>query len=129
MLVGILAGGSPAGGTCPVASVVISGGGAGDQSVGSPDVKSPRRLGEGLVSSDRRASVPERQHLSDFAHGQTFLGHSAPPLAQRARVLTCDPATSISSRFLPAGPCGSNIHITGILIHIRGIRIHILPES
>jgi hypothetical protein len=39
MLVGILAGESPAGGTCPVASVVISGGGAGDQSVGSPDVK------------------------------------------------------------------------------------------
>jgi hypothetical protein len=39
MLVGVLAGESPAGGTCPVAPVVISGGGAGDQSVGSPDVK------------------------------------------------------------------------------------------
>jgi len=39
MLVGVLAGESPAGGTCPVAPVEISGGGAGDQSVGSPDVK------------------------------------------------------------------------------------------
>ena len=39
MLVGMLAGGSPAGGTCPVATVVIVGGGEGDQSVGSPTVK------------------------------------------------------------------------------------------
>jgi hypothetical protein len=38
-LVGVLAGESPARGTCPVALVVISGGGAGDQSVGSPEVK------------------------------------------------------------------------------------------
>src|SRR5215467_4346572 len=39
MLVGMLAGESPAGGTYPVATVVISGGGAGDQSVESPEVK------------------------------------------------------------------------------------------
>ena len=39
MLVGILAGESPASGTCPVATVVISGGGAGDQSIESPAVK------------------------------------------------------------------------------------------
>jgi hypothetical protein len=38
-LVGVLAGESPARGTCPVAPVVISGGGAGDQSVESPEVK------------------------------------------------------------------------------------------
>src|SRR6516162_6857111 len=38
-LVGVLAGESPARGTCPVAPVVISGGGAGDQSAGSPEVK------------------------------------------------------------------------------------------
>src|SRR6516162_5642378 len=38
-LVGVLAGESPAGGTCPVAPVVISGGGEGDQSAGSPEVK------------------------------------------------------------------------------------------
>jgi hypothetical protein len=41
MLVGVLAGESPARGTCPVAPVVISGGGEGDQSVGSPEVKVP----------------------------------------------------------------------------------------
>jgi hypothetical protein len=35
----LLAGESPAGGTCPVATVVIFGGGASDQSVGSPKVK------------------------------------------------------------------------------------------
>ena len=39
MLVGTLAGERPLSGTCPVATVVISGGGAGDQSVGSPEVK------------------------------------------------------------------------------------------
>jgi len=41
MLVGVLAGESPASGTCPVAAVVISGGGEGDQTVGSPEVKVP----------------------------------------------------------------------------------------
>ena len=46
-----LAGESPAGGTRPVATVVLSGGGAGDQSVESPAVK-PRWLGESLVSSE-----------------------------------------------------------------------------
>jgi len=39
MLVGVLAGENPVSGTCPVATVVISGGGAGDQSVESPDLK------------------------------------------------------------------------------------------
>jgi putative transposase len=38
-LVDVLVGESPTRGTCPVAPVVISGGGAGDQSVGSPEVK------------------------------------------------------------------------------------------
>jgi len=41
MLVGVLAGESPASGTCPVTAVVISGGGAGDQTVESPEVKVP----------------------------------------------------------------------------------------
>jgi hypothetical protein len=41
MLVGTLAGERPVSGTCPVATVVISGGGAGDQSVESPEVKVP----------------------------------------------------------------------------------------
>ena len=39
MLAAILAGESPASGTYPVATVVISGDGAGDQTVGSPEVK------------------------------------------------------------------------------------------
>lgn len=39
MLAAIPAGGNPAGGTCPVATVVISGSGKGDRSVESPEVK------------------------------------------------------------------------------------------
>ena len=41
MLVGVLAGESPASGTCPVTAVAISGGGEGDQTVESPEVKVP----------------------------------------------------------------------------------------
>ena len=37
-LVDVLVGASPAGADCPVGTVVISGGGAGDQTVGSPEV-------------------------------------------------------------------------------------------
>jgi hypothetical protein len=55
MLVGTLAGERPVSGTCPVATVVISGGGAGDQSVGSPDVNVLVGWGD-PVSSDRRAN-------------------------------------------------------------------------
>jgi hypothetical protein len=43
MLVGVLAGESPASGTCPVTVVVISGGGEGDQTVGSPEVRAEQR--------------------------------------------------------------------------------------
>jgi hypothetical protein len=39
MLVGVLTGERPVRGACPVAPVVISGDGAGDQAVESPDVK------------------------------------------------------------------------------------------
>ena len=39
MLVDVPVGENPAGGTCPVATVVISGGEAGDQFAGSPEVK------------------------------------------------------------------------------------------
>src|SRR5215470_11170026 len=55
MLVGALAGERPVSGTCPVATVVISGGGAGDQSVGSPDVNVLVGWGD-PVSSNGRAS-------------------------------------------------------------------------
>ncbi len=37
-LVDVLAGASPAGADCPVGTVVRPGGGAGDQTVGSPEV-------------------------------------------------------------------------------------------
>jgi len=61
MLAVILAGARPARGTCPVATVAISGGGTGDQFTGSPEVKAPvgraemlgriRQGGEQLVRS------------------------------------------------------------------------------
>src|SRR5208337_3494779 len=41
MLAAILVGVSPARGTCPVATVAISGDGEGDQCIGSPEVKVP----------------------------------------------------------------------------------------
>jgi hypothetical protein len=41
MLAAILAGASPARGTCPVATVAISGDETGDQFIGSPEVKVP----------------------------------------------------------------------------------------
>jgi hypothetical protein len=41
MLAAVPVGESPAGGTCPVATVVISGGGKGDRPVKSPEVKAP----------------------------------------------------------------------------------------
>jgi hypothetical protein len=41
MLAAILAGASPACGTCPVATVAISGDETGDQFIGSPEVKTP----------------------------------------------------------------------------------------
>ena len=41
MLAAILAGARPARGTCPVATVAISGGETGDQFTGSPEVKAP----------------------------------------------------------------------------------------
>jgi len=48
-----------------VATVVISGGEAGDQFAGSPGSKSPRRLGEDLVSSDRRTSKSAGRNESE----------------------------------------------------------------
>ncbi len=56
MLAAILAGESPVGGTYPVATVVISGDDAGDQIVGSPEVKVPVGWAKSLVRSVRGAS-------------------------------------------------------------------------
>jgi hypothetical protein len=55
MLVGVLAGENPVSGTFPVATVVISGGGTGDQTVGSPEAKAPVGWVKNLVSFGRRA--------------------------------------------------------------------------
>ena len=58
-LVDVLAGESPAGGTYPVATVVISGGGASDQTVESPEVKASVGWGS-LVSSDKGGEQIDR---------------------------------------------------------------------
>ena len=55
-LVDDLAGASPVSADYPVGTVVISGDGTGDQAVGSPGCKRPRRLDVSLVCSDRTAS-------------------------------------------------------------------------
>ena len=59
MLAAILAGESPASGTYPVATVVISGDGAGNQTVGSPEVKVP--VGWTEVWSDPSGGRASRQ--------------------------------------------------------------------
>jgi hypothetical protein len=71
-LVDVLVSESPTRGTCPVAPVVISGGGAGDQSVGSPEVKvlvgwveRPGQLRQGgqasrqVVTMENRSEAPK----------------------------------------------------------------------
>jgi len=59
MLVVVLVGVNPAGGTCPVATVVISGGGASDQPVESPEVKASVGWVT-LVSSDKGGEQIDR---------------------------------------------------------------------
>ena len=51
MLADVPTGESPAGGNCPVATVVISGNGEGDQAVESPEVKVSCKGGEQLSRS------------------------------------------------------------------------------
>ena len=60
MLVGVLSGESPDRGACPVTPVVISGGGAGDQSVESPDVKASVGWVPDLVGSDKGGEQVDR---------------------------------------------------------------------
>ena len=71
MLVDVLVGESPTRGTCPVAPVVIAGGGAGDQSVGSPAVKvlvgwvktwsapTGRQASRQVVTKENRSEAPK----------------------------------------------------------------------
>jgi hypothetical protein len=67
MLADVLAGGSPAGGTCSVTTVVISGGGEGDRSVGSPDVKVP--VGWAKAGSDPTGGRASRQVVAKANRG------------------------------------------------------------
>ena len=60
-----LAGESPASAGYPVGTVVISGDGAGDQTVESPDVNVLDGLDASLVSSDRRASKTTGRSVSE----------------------------------------------------------------
>ena len=55
-LAAVPAGERPAGGDCPVATVVIPGGGKGDRPVGSPEVKVSGGWGLAPVRSAREAS-------------------------------------------------------------------------
>ena len=64
-LVDGLAGDSPASADYPVGTVVISGDGAGDQTVGSPDVNVLVGWTDSLVSSDRRASKAAGRSASE----------------------------------------------------------------
>ena len=60
-----LAGASPASASFPVGTVVISGDGAGDQAVGSPEVNVLVGRMTNLVSSDRRASKAAGRSASE----------------------------------------------------------------
>jgi hypothetical protein len=62
--VDVLAGESPARADCPVGTVVISGGGAGDQTVESPEVKALEGW-RNPVCSDRRASKAAGRSASE----------------------------------------------------------------
>jgi hypothetical protein len=56
MLVVVLVGVNPVGGTCPVATVAISGGGASDQAVESPEVKASVGWGKPRSAPTREAN-------------------------------------------------------------------------
>ena len=54
------------------------------------------RLTDGTTAGDlllqQTEIVPQPQYLSDLAHGQSLLGHSVPPLAQRRNLQPGCPA-------------------------------------
>ena len=62
MLADVLAGESPAGGACPVATVAISGSGKGDRPVGSPDVKVLMRRANNLTGRSESELIEPREH-------------------------------------------------------------------
>ena len=64
-LVDDLAGGSPASADCPVGTVVISGDGAGDQAVGSPEVNVLEGWRQVWSAPTRRASQTTGRSASE----------------------------------------------------------------
>ena len=66
MLVVVLAGVRHAGGTCPVATVVISGGGASDQPVGSPEVNASVGWGRLWSAPTREANESTGRSASEL---------------------------------------------------------------
>jgi hypothetical protein len=67
-LAAILAGESPVGGDCPVGTVVISGGGEGDRTVESPEVKASKR--EASNSAGCSESEPVCLEMVDIGRGR-----------------------------------------------------------
>src|SRR5262249_61766032 len=75
-LVGFVGGRSPAGASCPVGTVVISGDGAGDQTVGSPEVKALD--GWMQIWSAPTGGQAKQQVVAQANRGQASKTHSSP---------------------------------------------------
>jgi hypothetical protein len=87
MLAAIPAGENPAGGTCPVATVVISGDGRGDPPVGSPEVEVSvgwARARSGVVV--HRQSPLEDDHVCHAIPGQIDSPRTRPAIALEVSV-------------------------------------------
>ena len=90
MLADVLAGESPAGGTCPVTTVVIPGSEKGDRLAGSPGVKVPvgvSRLRTARVGSARGASNSTGRSVSE----QYSLEIGSPPEADGGSIGSAEP--------------------------------------
>jgi hypothetical protein len=90
MLAAIPVGESPTGGTCSVATVVISGGGKGDRPVESPEVKVPVGWEKYPVRSARGASksagrseckwqIANQEASKTTSHRKRMMGYSGVP--------------------------------------------------
>ena len=119
MLADVLAGESPAGGACPVGTVVISGGGKGDRPRRKPGSKSPRGLGaECLVRSARRASKSTGRSESEpseapkcIPHRKRMVGMSGVPSLSYAwrRPVSSVKELGTGSRRAPRGRRGRHV--------------------
>jgi hypothetical protein len=90
MLAAVPVGESPAGGTCPVTTVVISGGGKGDRPVESPEVKSPVgwekdpvRSAKGASNSTGRSEGANQEATKSPSHLKRMMGYLGVPSRSR----------------------------------------------